>query len=291
MEVRPGRFAILGDLQRTSRLEFWRESNPEESRALVAEIAARAPDFVVTLGDLVFRGSSRRDWARVDALLAPLRGIAVHPILGNHEYWLRRGPALRNFFERFPALGGRRWRSEAYGPLGLVFLDSNEPQLGGGAWAEQAAWLGRELARMDAEPAVRGVLVFAHHPPYTNSTVTGDGAHVQRTFVPPFAGARKTIAMVSGHVHSLERFLRDGKTYLVAGGGGGPRVALARGDARRHADDLVDGAAVRPFHFLEAVAGKGGLEIEVVGLEKGARAFAALARFTLPWPSGAPRPS
>lgn len=293
IEVRSGRFAILGDLQRTSRLEFWRESNPAERRALVAEIARRRPDFVVGLGDLVFHGSSPRDWARFDALTAPLReaGIPVHPILGNHEYWLRQGPALRNFFERFPTLAGRHWHADTYGSLGLLFLDSNERELGVEAWREQEAWLGETLAAFDADAYVAGVLAFVHHPPYTNSTVTGDGAHVQRTFVPLVAQARKTLAMVSGHVHSFEKFVRGGKTYLVAGGGGGPRVSLAHGEARRHVDDLFEGPAVRPFHFLECSPGEGGLEIEVVGLEKGARACASLLRFRLPWPPGGPRPA
>ncbi|HEY3349221.1 MAG TPA: metallophosphoesterase [Thermoanaerobaculia bacterium] len=285
MEVRSGRFAILGDLQRTSHLEFWRESNPGESRRLVAEIVARAPDFVVALGDLVFRGTSGRDWARVDALLAPLResGIPILPILGNHEYWFRSRTALRNFFERFPALAGRRWHADTYGSLGLLFLDSNEHELGREAWREQEAWLGETLARFDADPAVAGVLVFSHHPPYTNSTVTGDELHVRRAFVPHFAASRKTIAMVSGHVHSYEHFVRGGKTFLVAGGGGGPRVKLARGAARRHADDLFAGPELRPFHFLECSQGDSGLEIEVVGLDKGARSCAPLARLTLPW--------
>jgi Icc-related predicted phosphoesterase len=288
MEVRSGRFAILGDLQRTSHLEFWRESNPVESRRLVAEIVARAPDFVVALGDLVFRGTSGRDWARVDTLLAPLResGIPILPILGNHEYWLRSRIALRNFFERFPALAGRHWHADTYGALGLLFLDSNERELGRETWSEQEAWLAATLAALDADPSVAGVLAFVHHPPFTNSTVTGDGTHVQRTFVPPFARAVKTLAMVSGHVHSFERFARGGKTYLVAGGGGGPRVRLARGEARRHGDDLFEGPEVRPFHFLVCAPGDVGLDVEVVGLEKGARACDPLARFTLSWPPG-----
>jgi hypothetical protein len=286
MEVHSGRFAVLGDLQRTSRLEFWRESNPEESRHLVEEIAARRPDFVVALGDLVFHGSSARDWARFDALTAPLSeaGIPILPILGNHDYGLRPRIALRNFFERFPTLAGRHWHADTYGPLGLLFLDSNEREVGRVAWREQAAWFGETLGRFDAEPAVAGVLVFSHHPPYTNSTVTGDGAHVQRTFVPPFALARKTLAMVSGHVHSFERFVRGGKAYLVAGGGGGPRVRLARGASARHGDDLCEGPAVRPFHVLVCGSVEDGVEVEVVSLEKGGRAFGTLERFSLPWP-------
>lgn len=287
IEIRSGRFAVVGDLQRTSRAEFWRESNPEERRRLVAEIAARGPDFVVGLGDLVFQGSSQADWRAFDALTAPLReaGIPILPILGNHEYWLRPRIALRNFFGRFPTLDGRHWHADTYGSLGLLFLDSNERQLGREAWREQEAWLGETLARFDADTAVAGVVVFSHHPPYTNSTVTGDELHVRRTFVPPFAAAKKTIAMISGHVHSYEHFLREGKSFLVAGGGGGPRVRLARGAARRHDDDLFDGPELRHFHFLACTPGASGLDVEVVGLEKGGESFPPLSRFTLEWPS------
>ncbi len=286
IEVRSGRFAVVGDLQRTSRAEFWKESNPEESRRLVEEIAARGPDFVVGLGDLVFQGSSRRDWERFDALTAPLRaaGVPILPVLGNHEYWARRGPALRNVFARFPRLAASRWYAETYGSLRLVFLDSNERALGAAAWREEAGWLDAELARADAEEAVKGVAVFGHHPPYTNSTVTGDELHVRRAFVPPFSAAKKTIAMVCGHVHSYEHFIRGGKTFLVAGGGGGPRVRLARGASRRHADDVFDGPEVRHFHFLLCTPAAAGLEVEVVGLEKGGGTFLSLTRFALAWP-------
>jgi 3',5'-cyclic AMP phosphodiesterase CpdA len=287
IEVRSGRFAVVGDLQRTSHAEFWKESNPEERHRLVAEIAARGPDFVVGLGDLVFHGSSRRDWKGFDALTAPLRAAAVPilPVLGNHEYWARRGPALRNAFARFPRLAASRWYAETYGSLRLLFLDSNESAVGAAAWRLEAGWLDAELARADAEEAVKGVVVFAHHPPYTNSTVTGDELHVRRAFVPPFAAAKKTIAMVCGHVHSYEHFVRGGKTFLVAGGGGGPRVRLARGSARRHADDVFDGPEVRHFHFLLCTPGASSLGVEVVGLEKGRDTFFPLARFALEWPS------
>ncbi len=142
---------------------------------------------------------------------------------------------------------------------------------------------GERLAAFDADPSVRGVVVFVHHPPFTNSTVTGDELHVRQAFVPPFAAARKTLAMVAGHVHSYEHFVRGAKTFLVAGGGGGPRARLARGAARRHADDLFDGPELRHFHFLLCSPGPSGLDVEVVGLEKGASDCAPLARFTLPW--------
>jgi 3',5'-cyclic AMP phosphodiesterase CpdA len=282
---RTGRFAVVGDLQRTSLAEIFRESNERERDRLVREIAARGPDFLVCAGDLVFAGSSRLDWEEFDALTRPLRdaGVPMLPILGNHDYWPRKSTALRNYFARFPHVSGRRWYSVAYGPLGLVFLDSNEKALGPALWSEEAAWFASEIARFDADRAVRGTVVFVHHPPFTNSTVTTDESHVQRAFVPPFLAAKKTLAMISGHVHSYEQFAKGGKTFLVTGGGGGPRVRLASGAARRHSEDAFVGPEVRHFHFLLCAPGADGLQIEVVGLEKGARAFATLTRFTLSW--------
>ena len=284
---RAGRFAVVGDLQRTSAAELWRESNRDERHRILRRIASEAPDFLVLLGDLVFRGSSPRDWREFDALAAPVReaGIPLFPILGNHDYWIRRRPALTNYFARFPLLAGRRWYSGTYGPLGLLFLDSNRRFLSPTLWREQRDWFEMELDRFDEDPAVSGTLVFVHHPPYTNSTVTADEKHVQVCFVPGFQRARKSLAMVSGHVHSYERFGRAGKTYLVAGGGGGPRARLATAGRRfRHGDDLFTGPPLRHFHFLLGTLTPAGLDIQALGLEKRGSEFAPMDRFFLDWP-------
>ena len=276
---------MVGDLQRTSRAEIWRESNGGERERIVRQVAAERPDFVVLLGDLVFRGSSHRDWREFESLMAPIReaGIPILPILGNHDYWISRRPALANYFGSFPHLTGRRWYSAAYGPLGLVLLDSNRRFLSALRWREQVAWYESELEEFEKDRTVKGVLVFVHHPPYTNSTVTSDEAHVQSNFVPAFQRASKTLAMLSGHVHSYERFARAGKAFLVAGGGGGPRVRLATGRRLRHPDDLFCGPPLRLFHFLLLTLSAEGVEVEARGLPKHGETFAPMDRFLLRW--------
>jgi len=282
-----GVFAVVGDLQPTSGLEVWRESNQAERKLIIREIARDAPDFVALLGDLVFCGSSGAAWSDFDRLCAPLRSEKVlsMPVLGNHEYWLTRRPALANFFARFPHLEGRHWYAARYGPLGLVFLDSNVHWLPLPRWREQLDWYERQLAAFDAAPDVRGVLVLLHHPPFTNSRVTSDTLHVQKDLVPLFQGAAKTLAMLSGHVHSYERFERSGKTFLVTGGGGGPRAPLAQGTRRRHSDDAFEGPPLRLFHYLRLRLRPDGLEVEVRSLEKRGEQFDTMERFTLGWPA------
>jgi hypothetical protein len=277
MKVSSGSFVAVGDFQRTSLLEIWRESNLDERRLLVEAIAREDADFLVLLGDMVFRGDSRSDWADFDALTAPLRHLHKLPVLGNHDYGLRRTTAMRHFRARFPDAASFYARS--YGPLRLLFLDSNRSRMAG--WSEQLRWFGEVLSDADGDPAVRAVLVFVHHPPFTNSSVSGDDRTVRDALVPPFVAARKTRAMISGHVHSYERFDRSGKVFVVSGGGGGPRARLHGGDRRRHDDDLYSGGGLRPFHYLRLTVGDATLTVEARGLEKGAATLTTFDAFHL----------
>ena len=291
-DIRPpetGRFAIVSDLQRTSKFEVWRESNEEERAIILSAIAREAPELVLMLGDLVFCGSSPSDWKEFDSLAAPIRdaGIPVLAVPGNHEYWVSPRAGLRNFRARFPLLSQTRWLARSWGPLRLLLLDSNKRFLSAALWAEQARWYAEEIASAEHDPEVRGTLVLVHHPPYTNSSVTSDELHVQEFFVPAFQAARKTLAMLSGHVHSYERYDRDGKTFLVTGGGGGPRIRLETGARQRHGDDLFSGPPVRFFHYLMAALTPTGIEVEMRGLQKGEKTFETMDRFVLRWPEAA----
>lgn len=280
------RFVIAGDPQRTSWLEFWREQNDPERARVIADIAALRPAFVAFTGDLVFDGDSASQWADFDALTDPLRAarIPVYAAFGNHEYWSGRAGEAR-FFARFPHLEKRHYYTILGGPVRLVVLDSNMGEMSSREWQSQLAWYRDTLAALDADEAVRGVLVLLHHPPFTNSTVTGDEPHVQRDIVPPFLHAQKTLALHSGHVHSYERFARGGKMFVVSGGAGGPRARLAVDTDRRHADDLFHGGALRPFNFVVYTLTATGLAAQVRGLRKGTSTFVAIDRYELSFPA------
>ncbi|MBI5517700.1 MAG: metallophosphoesterase [Deltaproteobacteria bacterium] len=282
----PGeRFALVADLQRTSWLEFWREQNDPERAQIVAAIARERPAFVVMVGDLVFDGSSAAEWEAFDRLCEPLREIPCYGALGNHEFW-SLGDHLGRFFARYPHQRPHRWSALKRGPLWVVLLDSNPGAMTKALWEAQEQWFRQTLADADGAPSVRGVLVLVHHPPFTNSAVTGDSRAVQRAFLPAFFGARKTLAMVSGHAHTLERFERQGRAFLVCGGGGGPRHRLLQGVRRRHPDDLVKGPALRDFHYVLGAVTDEGLTLRVLGLPKGATAFYPLDAASLPWHAG-----
>ena len=289
-DLRPGLpgtapFAVIGDPQDTLLLEralLRRESNPHERERVLAHLAERRPAFLAITGDLTSGGWSARAWRKFDRLVSGLHreGVPMLPIMGNHDYGMLRGVAARRFAARFPRFADAPWYARTYGRIGMLFLDSNAAALSREDRRRQREWFAASLDEYDADPAVDGVLVFAHHPPFTNSTVTRDDDLVQATIVPPFVRSRKGIAMLSGHTHAYEHFVEHGKHFIVTGGGGGPRMRLREGAARRHVD-LFAGASPRPFHYLWVTPTSKGLAVDVEGLHKGATTLSTIDRFEL----------
>jgi hypothetical protein len=289
-------FVILGDVRPKFALNLSARNNDRERAVLIREVAARRPAFVAIHGDLVFRGSSARQWAWFDQTFAPLRWarIPILPALGNHEYVGDDEEALDHYFARFPDLQRQHWYRRDLGELAILVLDSNREELGAKRWAAQLRWLAGQLRSIDADPKLRGAVVFVHHPVITNSSRHKGYPALRKGVMPLFVQARKTLALVAGHVHTYERFARHGKVLLNTGGGGAPRRKLLRGKSRRHHDDLFDGPALRPFHFLMVELTPTGLRWTAHGLRAGAEKLHLMERFSTPYPPMAnarPRPA
>ncbi len=89
---------------------------------------------------------------------------------------------------------------------------------------------------------------------------------------------------MAAHVHTYERFIRQGKTFLNSGGGGAPRRSLYLGAKRRHPDDLFKGAAVRPFHYVTVRLTPTGLVGTARGVRQSTDRLYTMEQFTWPWP-------
>lgn len=244
---------VVGDTQRTTwpeSLFLNREQNEFARRQLVQKIAKENPRFVVHLGDMVSEGGDLSEWDYFDRLMLPIerRRIPILPTLGNHEYWGNQKIAEKAERSRFEDLEHGTSYSKTYRGIGLVWLDSN---LGGIAGKEQADWFDQQLCAFDRDTTIRGVLVFTHHPPFTNGKNRPVEPYVGSVLLPSFMHASKTVAFLSGHVHGYERFEKDHKEYVVTGGGGGPRVEY---NVKPHVDPSTkyrpDAAEKRPFNYV-----------------------------------------
>ncbi|MBP7865833.1 MAG: metallophosphoesterase [Acidobacteria bacterium] len=257
---------LVGDTQKTTWFEFWRERNVSATPPLVAEIARRAPGFLLHLGDLTARGQSGAHWRHFDRVFRPLRvaGIPLVPVVGNHEYYGLDVLAFRHYFARFPFLEKRKWRSFRAGDVGFLLLDGNFGGLTAAEDRAQREWFARALADLESDPGVRISVLAVHQPPFSNNRVVGCSPAVRRAFAEPFAASRKALLCVSGHSHAYEHFVEGGVHFVVSGGGGGPRHALALSGNRRLFRDLYAGPAVRFLHFCELRTAEGGLRVDVV---------------------------
>jgi Icc-related predicted phosphoesterase len=260
------RVLVVGDLQRTSVLEAWRERNEVQQKMLIRQAAHEALDAVVLLGDQVFWGCSEDDWGYFDALIQPIRdqGISVFPILGNHEYFGWTAGMLTQAQQRFPNLteGPRQVVMDS---VAWLLLNTNYRDIGMKAMSRQHTWFVRRLRSLDSNASVKAVIVCGHHPPFTNSMVVDDDEILQSYFVAPFIQSKKTAIWFSGHCHAYERFEVGGKHFIVSEGGGGPRHRLFRGILQQQ-PDLYEGEIVRPFHYCLVTRDANALQVEMVPL-------------------------
>lgn len=254
----PQTIAVVGDVQRTGLIELTtlgRTQNDLERETVLEAIAREKPDMLLMLGDQVVLGDDDNSWVYFDNIMDPIHtaGIPVRAILGNHDYEGRdHHNCIEQFCRRFPHQRERRHGLIDLGGVALLTVDSNLDQLSRAEAEEQENDYRAMLEKLDADPSVRAVIVASHHPPYTNSDLfdKDDIRAVERVFARPFLRASKTRLYLSGHVHSYERFVIGEKTFVVSGGGGGPRREVDISAGRPYTNDAYRGDDVRPFHYL-----------------------------------------
>jgi predicted phosphodiesterase len=245
-------FILLGDVQRTSMFErlACREQNDVQRARIMQRIVQEDPAFLVLLGDLVFQASSEAHWEKFDLLMQDVRAqsIPIFPILGNHEYFGNPQKGREHINARFPLLREKEWYTKRFGRVALVFLNGNTAKMNAAAITEQALWYDRQLVAYDKDATISQVFVCCHQPPFTNSSLDAEDEYRQM-FSVPFQEAEKTAVFFSGHCHAYEHFYRQGKHFIVSGGGGGPRRKLDVSAERKY-DDSYDGSGIRPFHYM-----------------------------------------
>jgi 3',5'-cyclic AMP phosphodiesterase CpdA len=279
---------LVGDTQRTG---FWerlllREQNDAGRSTLMEEIAREEPAMVVILGDLVENGGDLQAWSYFDSCSRPIRErrIPVVAVPGNHEYFGSGGEA--NFLQQFPRPGGRTWMAVRQDSVVFMLLNSNFGDMESAAVDSQDAWYRRSLEQCERDSSVAWVVVCCHHPPFTNSTIVSASAEVERRFVGPFLAARKAVLFFSGHCHSYEHFERQGKSFLVSGGGGGPRQRVVADPRRQRFPDLYQGPPLRPLHFCRLIIERGRLRVQMVGLAPSSSHFSVGDEVVIAHPGG-----
>lgn len=230
------------------RLVLRTHQNTKATRTILDQIVKLHPTVLYWLGDIVSLGFRTSKWRTIDQFLEKCRsvGTSVYAIMGNHDVMGRPRKGARNFQQRFPEHVSTGYVQVTDG-IAVVMLNSNFSTMSGDEIARQQSWYEDTLQTLDADPAVRVVIVTCHHAPYSNSKLVGSSKLVQQRLVPAYVASQKAKLFITGHSHAFERYEFEGKTFLVIGGGGGLRQPLNTSPSR-----LPDMATdYKPmFHYL-----------------------------------------
>ena len=188
------------------------------------------PDLALHTGDQVDDGNNSALWNIFLKIESPLMRIApLYPTLGNHE----NGAA--QYFSIFHLPGNGAWYSFDYANARFIVLKADAYYPGAfAAGSEQRAWLEQQLSSASA----RWIFVSFHVP--LHSSFAEDPSEVNlRNDLAPLFEQYKVTAVFNGHIHSYERVIANGITYIVTGGGGAPLYSLNVKEPGQQAGALV----------------------------------------------------
>lgn len=213
----PFSFSVFGDSGSGSRDQY----------ELAEVINFHSPDFILHVGDLVYRSGETKDY--LNKFFIPYKNILqatpFYPVLGNHDVKTKNGKPFLDTFslpENGPAgIEPERCYSFSYSNALFVGIDSNLDE----DILEKlvSPWLLNVLNTSDA----MWKFVYFHHPPYSSGK--HDGSKVIRDVLVPVIEEGDVDIVFSGHDHNYERTRpilngriddQRGVVYVVTGAGG-----------------------------------------------------------------------
>ncbi len=201
-------FVVYGDTR----------TQPDSHLAVVNQIVALDPYFVLHTGDVVADGFSESDWAvyftTVCSSATCAQEIPFYYAIGNHE---NESPLYYDYFylPHDNPDSTESYYSFDYGNSHFISLDTEIPY---GPGSAQYQWLRAELRRSYGRPYV---FVFMHQHPYCAG---GHNSNIPLRNALCLLFEDYQVHMVfSGHTHFYQRNGPiNGVTYIITGGGGAP---------------------------------------------------------------------
>jgi 3',5'-cyclic AMP phosphodiesterase CpdA len=177
--------------------------------AFIRAVEEQKIEVIIHTGDAINRPGSSKEWTRFFEITGP--GKILHLAPGNHDIQGKR--SLAEYSKFFPDL----YYSFSDGDTLFILLNTELPGEESTISGEQLAWLENELQK-----PFKYKFVFLHEPPFPVVTLHGLDRHsdardrLHRLFV-----ENGVSLVVSGHDHLYNRSMKQGVTYVIAGGGGG----------------------------------------------------------------------
>jgi len=225
-------------------------TNPRVRKWLAERIGQERPDAVLLTGDMPYTGANDADWKvfREETSSWWKSGTVVLPTLGNHDVRGNVAKAIENYSQNFPAIGGHRYYSMLLGSVEVISLDMTSPS---GGTSLQATWF---AAQLDHIPSQVEFLFILYHTPWVvdqqsqffTNLPSKEALTLRHLLEIHLYKMHSQVIVLSGHLHTYERFERNGVAYVISGGGGAePYPVIVRGEA-----DLYKDTGFPVYHYL-----------------------------------------
>ena len=220
-ELLEGTFRAPPTKGQAFRVAFVGDTMSPMKETVLPLMATYEPDVFLHGGDIQYMSFPGDTWSAFFLAGRELMGNALSTFcLGNHEYEGQDEETV--LYDRFfggqgnVADGTAEWHATDYAGVRFVSLSSEAPM--SDAADAQLVWLEAVLSEVDASADLDQAVVFFHRPIYT--LAHHEPRLAARAAIDAVLDRHDVPLVLTGHNHSYERFLVDGVTYVVDGGGG-----------------------------------------------------------------------
>jgi hypothetical protein len=229
----PFTFVVLGDTHAGFHPDtdgrYWSQAD-QGHRAAAGRIMLINPDFYLHTGDLTHYGYDPEAWDDFFAIEGGLMSrITLFPTPGEQDGKSYYGGIAdpiggrhQTYFDTFFLPNNERWYSFDYGNAHFISLriDGSIEDISPGS--EQYQWLENDLASTNKVWKI----AFFHYPPYSYGPT---GSKPEARQVHGLFTKYGVRLVFSANDRNYQRFVVDGVTYVVTGGGGGKTGELTGG--------------------------------------------------------------
>jgi len=210
--------------------------------AAVAALIHDQPGLFLALGDQIQGTDPDSEYPNCYAPVFGPELPRTRPTPGNHEYWGGRPPtAYLSYFGSLATPNGTTWYSYDVGNWHVVSLNSNCTEAGVGCDVNSAQyqWLAADLAA-STTPCL---IAYWHHAPFDSQTGWPGAPALTPMLV--LLQSQGLDVLLSGHVHTYERFARLDATGRPAASGFRPFVVGTGGASHHPHGTVLAGSEVR----------------------------------------------
>jgi hypothetical protein len=219
---------------------FGDDGTSAAARQNIQNVLMHNPVFHLHLGDLSYANGVQAIWDTYLNQIQPLTSrIPMMITLGNHEWEDEVGIGYEAVLARFAMPGENNYNVNYvfdYGNVRFIAFNSDWYQRSSASRTAMRQWLQTVLSDARANPCIRWVIVFQHHPLFGSEARRGYNTLLINALQPLF-DQYKVDLVLQGHDHlyertyplrnsipvsnSLDTYLQgEGTLYITCGGGG-----------------------------------------------------------------------